>query len=874
MPTIIASVANIVASSGIESKTDQVQTGGATGNTQTLASDVVSLSETVGQSGFIFLNEKVAQHGGASQTGTVLAEDPIESTAGVDFLVFPADFSRGLNLFGVIGTSGTIEKFYDRSPFFFTPSEIDPNIMRDISEAQQFLVFTQASIFSIDPFKHTSSSASLISVKGDEFSPGLITDDDIIKNGSFENGLAEWDTTISGGGTLSVIEPTGTGFTSLPVPEGDKYLSITKPAGGQEEELSLLTQQVSLNTVLDSDILRNISFAKALRVINRSGYRIAVYVRFLLNSQTSHLHRFQFSGTVAPPNSSLPEDLQNPTTSSNLGSFVAGNFVTFNAALRTAMSFTSFEFNEVEVSFVWINTDPFVLDGLLDDVKLTLDLPEEHLLKTSAIAHILTKHPVASGLPFTISESEDIIVTDETPPFFDEEFPVRSGTFNDPTNLEVSFHIKDAGSDVDQASINVFVDGLQVVTAGTGTTSSTWPVVNKNVLGTNNIEYTLTRSEAFPQQATVVVSGTFADLATPANGTTEIYQFTMLGSGTLGGTISGAADVTAPTIIPLEPVDLDTQISPNTTISWRLTDDSSGVDFSSVKFFLNGGLVLSDDVASEGSFSRTANSSRGFDYEYTPANPFEFGATVSGRIEASDFISNSSALDYAFTITPDDTLEIINFFLGAEESILLTSGTLASVEVVDFTYGAASGTTTLTVNGEVPTGLATTFSGSGPDRIIFTWPLEPSVDFREDLLVTVHAENNFPGLFPVIREQDFLLRPGYDVLWPNKDPSGVSIAEQVFPYLTNIFVNTEVKNFAKNFNTGSAFLRFFTEEQAKKDLGATIESNIKVANLPAALTALNPYFEYGKTMTLEVEVSDLEGNTLSFVHTFTIENKS
>jgi hypothetical protein len=64
-----------------------------------------------------------------------------------------------------------------------------------------------------------------------------------------------------------------------------------------------------------------------------------------------------------------------------------------------------------------------------------------------------------------------------------------------------------------------------------------------------------------------------------------------------------------------------------------------------------------------------------------------------------------------------------------------------------------------------------------------------------------------------------------------------------------------------------------TENLHSADLGASLVSNIKVADLPAFLNSLNTIFEYGKTIVLEVEVADNNGNQLSFTHTFTIEDK-
>jgi len=149
--------------------------------------------------------------------------------------------------------------------------------------------------------------------------------------------------------------------------------------------------------------------------------------------------------------------------------------------------------------------------------------------------------------------------------------------------------------------------------------------------------------------------------------------------------------------------------------------------------------------------------------------------------------------------------------------------------------------------------------------------LEPLIDFRTDLVVEVHAENGFPGNFPVVKEAQFTLRPGHDVKWPNKTQDAEGGPETIFPYVTNIQVLAEVKNFAKNFGEASAFFRFLTEGQHSANLGATIISNIQTADLPAVVESLNPFFEYGKTMVLEIAADDLEGNQFRLTHTFEIE---
>jgi len=866
----IVSTATVIQASGIQNFTAEQQFGGPTNaNTVVQIGAPESLTHIVAPGGVDNSNE-VIQFGGASQTGDIIQPSGTISSD-LQFVVFFPEFTRGATLFSVLGTSGTIEQFFDRSPFFFTPSETDPNTLRDISEAQQFMVFSTATIFGTESVRNTPSSTTLITVKGTDIDPLLDLSSNIIVNGSFEAGLTEWVVTT---GTVDDIaevrtdQPSGVGFNDLnPVTPVDGNLMLYMR---KEDPVSVLTVvQTARFTQLDSQQLRSFEMNLAPDSL---GMLFIAQVLFRQRGETVHSLRYKRDPQFLP---NIPPELEfpNETVTFTLEEQV---FNTVTQNVREDTSFASFFFDEVQL---WLVGDSAISGSnmLVDDISLTVSNPGDHLLPTDSFAHINTTHPTASGFPFTISGSDGIIQTDETGPFFDETSPASGTSFNDPAS-QVEFHIKDDGSSLDQGTINIFIDSLQVITAGVTITGTTWPVASKTVLTPSNIEYIFTRGEPFPQQSVVVVSGAMADFASPANLTDAEYSFTVLGSGSMAGTISGSPDADAPVITAVDPAPGATQISPDTAIVWTTTDNAAGVDPSTIKLFLNGGTRVDGVTVTDGSLSRVANASLGFNDTYTPDEPFEFGTTVTGVIEADDNVGNSALLAYEFTITPDDTLEITNFFLSENESTLLTSGTELSVCVEDFTHGVNVSGTFLTINGTTPAGLMTAVSGTpssgtGPAKVTFSVLMEPLVNFREDLTVFVHAENNFPGDFPVIEEKTFVLRPGYDVDWPNKTEDAEGGPEEVFPLITNIQVLTDIKNFAKNFGEGSAFFRFLTENQQTADLGASIEANIKVADLSATLTSLNPFFVYGKTMTLEIEADDLEGNQLSLIHIFTIEPK-
>ena len=869
---IIQATTTFIQASGIQNLTVQGQGGGPTNtNTVVQAGTPSSLTDVIALGGFSNSND-VLQFGGISGNNDIASFLGISSAQNVFFS--PESTTRSGTVFGVIGTSGTIEKFFDRSPFFFTPSETDPNTLRDLAEVQQFLLFSNTSIFGEESIRNTPSSTAVISAKGDEFNTFTLQPRNLITNGSFEQDLSAWE--VSTGDVSDIAEartdqPAGVGFDAgnpvSPV-DGSKMLYMAKSDTTEVVSVKQIVRPGKLN----SNKLQALTFSIVPNTIS-SNQAFVLSIAFLSVGVRQHVIQYKLTiqGTPTP----LPSEISFPSSQISLTA-TADIFNTYTRQLQSDMSFSSFDFDEVQL---WLVADTLAGQAafLLDNISLSVtDLPE-HLGFTESLAHILTNHPTASGFPFTISGSDDVNQLDQTGPFFDETSPVSGTTFNAP-DAQVQFHIKDGGSSVDQATIDIFIDGLQVITAGTTVTGTTWPIASKTVLAPNNIEYIFTRGEPFLQQSVVTVSGQLADLATPANLTDDSYIFTVLGSGSLDATISGSLDADAPVIAPVNPVPGQTQVSPNTGVLWTTTDNASGVDPSTVKLFLNGGIKVNGNTAIDGSLARITNTSRGFDDTYIPDIPFTVGSTVTGTIEATDVSGNFASLTYEFTVTPTDTLNITNFFLTQNTSTLLTSGTEMSVCVEDFTHGVNVSGTSFTVNQTTPSGLFTVLSGTptsgtGPSKVTFSIPLESLITFREDLVIFVHAENNFPGDFPAIKEQTFILRPGYGIVWPNKTEDQAGGTDQIFPYLTSIQVLTDVKNFAKNFGEVSSFFDFRIEEQSTANLGATLISNIEVADLSATLTSLNPFFVYGKTITLEIEADDLEGNQLRFTHIFTIEPK-
>ncbi len=798
-------------------------------------------------------------------------------------------------IFGVIGTVETVENFYDRSQFFFESfHEADPNTIRDLTEVEPFLLFSTTTISSFEFTRNTPSSTTVIADKASEFSSQSVSPTNLMVNHDFSQGFTGWQLTPDtffgvepGEPWVDVIASTDATpdrdiiSTGLFPTQGSLLLFADVGTGdrgpGFFQDLnvngiinSLDLEAFGLDCTVARVISADLSFVLQFFLQGSQVYQFTYRVDNMLDrSNDSNYSSLDFSpvdvGTLSPD--------VNRSNSPNVG-----EFTTLKGQLSIDMQQASFDFDQVKI-FSLFGAESLTNELVFDNFFLTVNTPPAHLKVTSGPAHVNTTDPLSSESAdhLTVTGTAGINVFDAAGPFFDETVPL-SGTGSVIETTSVAFHVKDLSTDLDAGNVDVWISGEQVVTASVPIVTSTWSSNTKQIITNKDIAYEFFRSSPFGQGVTVTVSGELADLADPvSNQTITDYEFTVVGSGILGATISGSEDGDPPILTPTEPVDLATQVSSDSNVLWTTTDNAAGVDPATVKLFLNGALKVDGITAGAtgGLVSFTTNASRGFDVVYNPNSPFTFGETVTGTLEAFDLADtpNFASVDFEFTVTPDNTLSIVDFFMIPGETTLLTSGTELTVTALDLTHGVASGTTFLTINGAVPSGIVTTFSGAGPDRMIFTVPLEPLIDFREDLNILVHAENKFPGNFPVIAEETFVLRPGYDVVWQNKTEDVTGGPEVTFPFVTNVQVVLEAKNFAKNFGTGSEFFRYLTESQSIANLGARLESNINTADLTAVLTSNNPFFEYGKVITVEIEADDFEGNPFRFTHTFKIEPK-
>jgi hypothetical protein len=133
------------------------------------------------------------------------------------------------------------------------------------------------------------------------------------------------------------------------------------------------------------------------------------------------------------------------------------------------------------------------------------------------------------------------------------------------------------------------------------------------------------------------------------------------GSQAWGGCIPGGPDMTPPTISLESPANGSGLIPFDAPISFRLSDDLSGVDLGSIRVTTQQGsqppVVAFQNGLFSGAFSGpesflSANASNGFDFILDPTFEWAASAVVKVTVTATDAQCNAFTATWSFTIAP------------------------------------------------------------------------------------------------------------------------------------------------------------------------------------------------------------------------------
>ena len=300
------------------------------------------------------------------------------------------------------------------------------------------------------------------------------------------------------------------------------------------------------------------------------------------------------------------------------------------------------------------------------------------------------------------------IGTDTIPPYTSRWNPAKGAT-GVPANTSIVVHVQDDQTGVNQSTIKMTVNSLQVTPTIAGTPA--------------DYTVTYTPSTQFGSGQVVYVTVDAKDLASPPNVmVTDSYSFTTM------------VDATPPYTSNWYPSNGDTGMPININITLRVKDIGSGVDISSIEMRAGTNLA-SLPIVNPAITGTTAN----YLLTYDPPSDFGYGQKVYVRVAAEDLAGNVMPIySYSFTTegssTPTPTDTTAPYTSGwdpAKDATGVTVNTNIVVHVRDAGAGVDFSTIVMTVEGNQ---VAPTITGTPAD---YTVTYDPPTNFGYGQVVDV-----------------------------------------------------------------------------------------------------------------------------------------
>jgi hypothetical protein len=462
------------------------------------------------------------------------------------------------------------------------------------------------------------------------------------------------------------------------------------------------------------------------------------------------------------------------------------------------------------------------------------------------------------------------------PQVFNEE-PESWSSFNNPDSVITFDLIDTGGSDISMSDTEIHINGTPVIQAGADVTPSGFGTTTFSPVSTSYYQFQFISSTPFSPDSPVTVSGRSSDTTVSGNVEYFSYDFWVWKTGDLFATITGVADTFPPFVENLDPYAGEVEVPVYSDILLTVNDLHTGVDLSSIVLGVEGETVFSgSENASTDytvSYTQTADG-RGYNFTINPSSDFEFSQEVDVSIYAEDLFSPANTLDVSYSFNTIAHAHLIASGLQiyqdtAYESMEIASSypTTSSTQF-HITYMNLSGTglstsgSSVLLNGvEIPSTI-TPVSGNPYNYDVF---FELSPDYTDDADLTFHVvQSGTVSGIEVYRDFDTELLWGYEFCYDNER----------LPYDTEMHYSVQVCDRADKPSLSALVKSFTTVPMDSQRMYASIVGiDPPAEDLWAMLTSNNTFFEYGKTMNLELEVADYSGNIRTFEWSFTIEDE-
>ncbi len=308
-----------------------------------------------------------------------------------------------------------------------------------------------------------------------------------------------------------------------------------------------------------------------------------------------------------------------------------------------------------------------------------------------------------------------LLTADITAPTISNQLPAPDATEQE-LDVAIHFRLADPGVGLDfDSPLTVTVDGVDISADVTVTE------VNGDLL----VDCDYTPPQPFNWNDTPEVRVKVADKVGNALDTT--WTFAVL------------ADVVDPLVTQLQPADAATGVGVNSTVSWHLTDEKSGIDLSTLAVAFQGNDITADVVTT----AVTGNAD--ILCVYTPAAPLLYNSTYTVSVTIGDVAGNMPAPTvWTFDTEVDNTGVTIDRFVPQRNATGVAVDTNIGMRMTDTEAGVNADSIQVTVSGtDVSADLTKTVQGSS-----VTIDYDPPTDFDHnlDVFVNVSVEDNVGNL--------------------------------------------------------------------------------------------------------------------------------
>lgn len=592
----------------------------------------------------------------------------------------------------------------------------------------------------------------------------------------------------------------------------------------------------------------------------------------------------------------------------------------------TETSLNSFNLNnptDVNQNFNIVSTD-------FNNSKVTNKVePFEILIKDTLFFEDTEKNNKTTVIvtsPGLVTDSGILEQIDDIGPSIINTFPASGTILNDPNSV-LKFRIQDnATTNISGNSINIFIDNIPYVTSGVVVQSNTF----LSPISLREYEFEFTNPSGFNLGSTVTVSGSASDVL--GNSSNFLYSYRNWDEEDLIATINPTPDIEAPYLFSSSPNNLETNVNQNTNINFLLKDDHTGIDINSLIVNINdnnviSGIQLNNNYATYD--INYSNSNRELNIEIIPNDSLGFGQQVEVDISVSDLnnIPNTFTTSFSFETEINSYLIVsgLNIFSNGNFVPFNINDLFNSESPTDFyvDYINTSGTgidinsSKVVKNGKIISSDFIPISGSNSHYRVF-FKANPDYEMRSLLNFYIQAQgDDLPlgsysdlkaEILPITTDQvsDLTAKIVPKVLFLDLIASIIG-TESALDLEARYTPRTEFvfRNFTKEFLWGYEVCysgtnlpyeskiqtQFSTQNQGcttKKvaytssfltgpfpnyDLLANIvPEGLNRYELSGYIESINPFFEYGKTMNMVLEVEDFQGNKLEYKWSFTIED--